>query len=119
MSQVQRVYCYLGQQPQLVFLVPDGCAQLGLTPGDLTQLPIQQGVSAFPGGGTACTDNTAILEVQTLECSSTILSSEYFANQLFTSFRVQCPPGCASKPLAVYGDTVYREDSSVCRAAVF
>ena len=59
MSQVQRVYCYLGQQPQLVFLVPDGCAQLGLTPGDLTQLPIQQGVSAFPGGGTACTDNTA------------------------------------------------------------
>ena len=71
--------------------------------------------------GIICSDNNSgEQQIQQLECSSSILNDNHFDNQFYTQYKVRCPKDCQKQEnFKVFGNGVYMESSSICRAGLF
>ncbi len=93
----------------------DGLA-FGLSLHLLARVPL--GTTLFKG--VLCSDNNSgPLPLYSLTCTSSIFSDDHFNSPFFTHFKLRCPPRCAGNPAPIYGDFLFKEDSSICKAAVF
>ncbi|XP_066301431.1 uncharacterized protein [Branchiostoma lanceolatum] len=68
------------------------------------------------GGSFAFSENPVIPEVQPSE--DTVTCSTEARDMQGESFTIVCPADCASTGSTVWGDGIYTDDSSICRAAI-
>jgi len=53
-----------------------------------------------------------------IDCDTTPYSNLDFTGGKYTQFSVNCPAGCAKNPSKVTGKSIYKDDSSICKAAI-
>jgi len=78
-------------------------------------------IANFPIKGILCSSNDIGEEkvgIVNLDCFSIARGNTKFDGAEWSNIKSFCPENCADKKQEIYGNLIYKDDSSICRAAI-
>jgi len=78
-------------------------------------------MGTFPIKGIVCSTNDIGLPktgILNLDCFSMARGNPGFNGGLYSNVKAFCPENCGNRKKDIWGSYLYRDDSSICRAAI-